>query len=106
MMSMWMLLQIMMSSMLSMGCQSPQPRPPFPASGFFRLCAALEVHFPSEPCTSFVLFLPILGAIFFPILPEFRAEGLGEEEEHDMIPPFGEIFFDNDSILVFDQVPI
>lgn len=69
-----MFLEIVVSSGMAMCGEAPDSGPPFPTARFFRLDSALAVQFPAQTCSSLVLFLPILGAVFLPVLAEFGAE--------------------------------
>jgi hypothetical protein len=67
-------LEIVVSSGMALCSEAPRSGPPFPTARFFRLDSALTVEFSAQACSSLVLFLPVLGAVFLPVLAELRAE--------------------------------
>jgi hypothetical protein len=98
-------LEITWSLMPAMSGYTPEAGPPFPSTVVAGFLAALILQFLAENAASLVLAVPVFGAVFFPILPELRREGLGKQEKHDVVAPFGEVFFDDDAVFVLDEVP-
>ncbi len=74
--------------------RTPQAGPPQPAALVFGSRAPLLGGFAAQEAAALVLALPIVGAVFFPVLTELGGEGFREQEELDVVAARGEVFFD------------
>lgn len=77
-----------------------QPQPPEPAAFLSGELALALAQSAAELRAPLVLLLPVVGAVFVPVLAELGGKGLGQEEQPDVVPSRGEVLLDQAVVAV------